>query len=153
MSQAGYIRTYAVVIAGVTVLVALVVSFLFASQIARPVIELRSLMKEAQEGNLSVRFEGREILPLKESEFRPLRRRMQMVFQDPYAALNPRLASVARQRGMFSQIQIAPEAVARLKDEHGIYMVGSGRINVAGFRDDGEIERFAKAVASVQGDA
>ncbi len=69
------------------------------------------------------------------------------------AALNPRLASVARQRGMFSQIQIAPEAVARLKDEHGIYMVGSGRINVAGFRDDGEIERFAKAVASVQGDA
>lgn len=69
------------------------------------------------------------------------------------AALNPRLASVAHQRGMFSQIQIAPEAVARLKDEHGIYMVGSGRINVAGFRDDGEIERFAKAVASVQGDA
>ncbi len=69
------------------------------------------------------------------------------------AALNPRLASVERQRGMFSQIQIAPEAVARLKDEHGIYMVGSGRINVAGFRDDGEIERFAKAVASVQGDA
>jgi aromatic-amino-acid transaminase len=69
------------------------------------------------------------------------------------AAFNPRLASVARQRGMFSQIQIAPEAVARLKDEHGIYMVGSGRINVAGFRDDGEIERFAKAVASVQGDA
>lgn len=69
------------------------------------------------------------------------------------AALAPRLASVARQRGMFSQIQIAPEAVARLKDEYGIYMVGSGRINVAGFRDDGEIERFAKAVASVQGDA
>ncbi len=69
------------------------------------------------------------------------------------AALNPRLASVVRQRGMFSQIQIAPEAVARLKDEHGIYMVGSGRINVAGFKDDGEIERFAKAVASVHGDA
>jgi aromatic-amino-acid transaminase len=66
------------------------------------------------------------------------------------AALNPRLASVARQRGMFSQIQIAPEAVVRLKDEHGIYMVGSGRVNVAGFRDDGEVERFAKAVASVQ---
>jgi aromatic-amino-acid transaminase len=69
------------------------------------------------------------------------------------AALNPGLASVVRQRGMFSQIQIAPEAVARLKDEHGIYMVGSGRINVAGFKDDGEIERFAKAVASVHGDA
>jgi aromatic-amino-acid transaminase len=69
------------------------------------------------------------------------------------AALNPRLASVVRQRGMFSQIQIAPEAVVRLKDEYGIYMVGSGRINVAGFKDDGEIGRFARAVASVHGDA
>lgn len=66
------------------------------------------------------------------------------------AALNPGLASVVRQRGMFSQIQIAPEAVVRLKDEHGIYMVGSGRINVAGFKDDGEIERFARAIANLQ---
>jgi aromatic-amino-acid transaminase len=65
------------------------------------------------------------------------------------AALNPRLAAVAQQRGMFSQIRIAPEAVTRLKDEHAIYMVGSGRINVAGFRDDGEVERFAKALLSV----
>lgn len=69
------------------------------------------------------------------------------------AAFNPRLKAVVQQRGMFSQIHIAPEAAARLKDEHGIYMVGSGRINVAGFRDDSEIERFAKAVASVSGDA
>lgn len=69
------------------------------------------------------------------------------------AALNPRLKAVVGQRGMFSQIQIAPEAVARLKDEHAIYMVGSGRINVAGFRDDSEVERFAKALKSVNGDA
>jgi aromatic-amino-acid transaminase len=65
------------------------------------------------------------------------------------AALNPRLKAVAGQRGMFSQIQVTPEAVARLKDEHAIYMVGSGRINVAGFRDDGEIDRFAKALDAV----
>jgi aromatic-amino-acid transaminase len=69
------------------------------------------------------------------------------------AALNPRLKAVAGQRGMFSQIQIAPEAVARLKDEYAIYMVSSGRINVAGFRDDGEVERFAKALASFNGEA
>jgi aromatic-amino-acid transaminase len=67
------------------------------------------------------------------------------------AVLNPRLAAVARQRGMFSQIQIAPEAVVRLKEAHGIYIAGSGRINVAGFRDEGEIERFASALASVGG--
>jgi ABC-type microcin C transport system duplicated ATPase subunit YejF len=35
-------------------------------------------------------FDGREILGLSEREFRPLRRRMQMIFQDPFNSLNPR---------------------------------------------------------------
>ena len=36
-----------------------------------------------------IHFEGRDITDLSESQVRPLRRRMQMVFQDPNAALNP----------------------------------------------------------------
>ncbi len=37
-----------------------------------------------------VLFEGRDILPMTEGEFRPLRREMQMIFQDPFGSLNPR---------------------------------------------------------------
>jgi len=35
-------------------------------------------------------FEGRSIGKLKPTKLRPLRRQMQMIFQDPYASLNPR---------------------------------------------------------------
>ncbi|HEU4735478.1 MAG TPA: ABC transporter ATP-binding protein [Solirubrobacterales bacterium] len=38
----------------------------------------------------SVRFEGRELVGLSRREMQPLRRELQMVFQDPFASLNPR---------------------------------------------------------------
>jgi oligopeptide transport system ATP-binding protein len=39
----------------------------------------------------SVEFEGHELSTMKGEELRKMRRRMQMIFQDPYASLNPRM--------------------------------------------------------------
>ena len=41
-----------------------------------------------------IRFEGREIQGRQTKELRELRRKMQVVFQDPYSSLSPRMDSV-----------------------------------------------------------
>jgi len=50
----------------------------------------RTLLQLLRPTSGSVRFEGRELVGLRRREMRPLRREMQMIFQDPYASLNPR---------------------------------------------------------------
>src|SRR4029453_217199 len=39
----------------------------------------------------SVNFQGRDVLALNKKELREIRREMQIIFQDPYASLNPRM--------------------------------------------------------------
>jgi oligopeptide transport system ATP-binding protein len=50
----------------------------------------RTLLQLIEPTSGSVRFDGREIAGASRREMRPLRREMQMIFQDPYASLNPR---------------------------------------------------------------
>lgn len=52
------------------------------------------------------------------------------------------------QRGMFSYSGLTPLQVDRLKHEHSIYIVGSGRINVAGMSEQ-RMESLCSAVADV----
>jgi aspartate/tyrosine/aromatic aminotransferase len=55
---------------------------------------------------------------------------------------------MTRQRGMFSFSGLNPEQVDRLREEYSIYIVRSGRINVAGITEK-NIDRLATAVAEV----
>ncbi len=50
----------------------------------------RMLMRLIDPSEGTVTFEDRELTSLSNSEMRKVRREMQMVFQDPYASLNPR---------------------------------------------------------------
>lgn len=55
---------------------------------------------------------------------------------------------IARQRGMFSFLGISPEQVSQLRMEHGIYMLDSSRVNVAGLNDR-VLPRVAEALREV----
>jgi peptide/nickel transport system ATP-binding protein/oligopeptide transport system ATP-binding protein len=50
----------------------------------------KTILKLVPATSGQVLFEGKNILPMSEGEFRPLRREMQMIFQDPFGSLNPR---------------------------------------------------------------
>ena len=51
----------------------------------------RALLKLVKATAGSVAFEGQQLLRLSEARFRPLRREMQIIFQDPFGSLNPRM--------------------------------------------------------------
>ncbi|GAB1105079.1 MAG: aspartate/tyrosine/aromatic aminotransferase [Shewanella algae] len=55
---------------------------------------------------------------------------------------------ISRQNGMFSFSGLNKEQVARLKDEFGVYIVGSGRISVAGMTKT-NMPVICKAIAKV----
>jgi aspartate/tyrosine/aromatic aminotransferase len=55
---------------------------------------------------------------------------------------------IEQQNGMFSFSGLTPEQVATLKEDYGIYIVGSGRINVAGLSSK-NMETVCRAIAAV----
>jgi peptide/nickel transport system ATP-binding protein len=81
----------------------------------------------------SITFEGRELTNLGDAELRSVRRRMQVIFQDPYSSLNPRMtigqiieeplyvhgivtdgtARTARVRRLLEQVGLLPQHARR----------------------------------------
>ncbi|PKA67747.1 aromatic amino acid aminotransferase [Pseudomonas baetica] len=62
--------------------------------------------------------------------------------------LRERFAHIGVQRGMFSYTGLSPEQVKQLREHHSMYMVSSGRANVAGI-DATRLALLADAIASV----
>lgn len=80
------------------------------------------------------------------AELTTMRARVSRIRADLAArAGNGRLASVARGRGLFALLPIAPEDVLRLRREQALYMPENGRINLAGLVGDG-IDRLVAAI-------
>ncbi len=89
----------------------------------------RAVLQLTKPSSGSVRFAGEEIAGLSRRRMRPLRRDMQMIFQDPFASLNPRkrvgqivgsplkLQGVASGAGLRSQVRELLERVG-LSPEH-----------------------------------
>ncbi len=51
----------------------------------------RSILRLAEPSEGSIRFDGQEIMKLNPKALRNMRRQMQIIFQDPYSSLNPRM--------------------------------------------------------------
>ena len=75
---------------------------------------------------------------------------LRKLFVDTMVAKNSPVdfSFIQQQRGMFSYSGLNPMQVDQLKNDHSIYIVGSGRINVAGL-NSGNIEQLCEAILEV----
>jgi aromatic-amino-acid transaminase len=90
------------------------------------------------------------------SELESMRQRMVFLREGFADALrrqsnSDRFDFIARHRGMFSRIGATPAQVEKLRAEHGVYMVGDSRINVAGLPED-RLDTLAASIISVMGE-
>ena len=81
----------------------------------------RSLLKLVEPTRGQIMFEGKDITSYSSNQMRPLRPRLQMIFQDPFASLNPRLtagASIAepmKVHGIAAGSELSDRVAALLK--------------------------------------
>jgi oligopeptide/dipeptide ABC transporter ATP-binding protein len=84
----------------------------------------RCILRLIEPTSGSVKFEGRELIGLPFREMRQLRRQMQIIFQDPYSSLNPRLSVRTMLTEVLSVHGIAKGRAARERAAELLTMVG-----------------------------
>ncbi|GAB5349774.1 amino acid aminotransferase [Alteriqipengyuania sp. 357] len=60
------------------------------------------------------------------------------------------LAHLEEQNGLFAMLPLNKDEIGKLRQDHAVYMAGSGRINIAGLTK-GNIDKFVAALADVAG--
>ncbi|HIQ17515.1 MAG TPA: aspartate/tyrosine/aromatic aminotransferase [Novosphingobium capsulatum] len=58
------------------------------------------------------------------------------------------MGPLGTQNGLFSMLPLSSEQILAIRERHGVYMAGTGRINIAGLTT-GNIEKFIEALADV----
>lgn len=94
-----------------------------------------------------------DLYALWESELKDMRLRiheMRSLFVNTLRAkgVSQDFSFISQQQGMFSFSGLTPDQVAQLRKDYGIYIVGSGRISVAGMTHD-NMEPLCDAIAGI----
>lgn len=97
-------------------------------------------------GDSALRQQWREELSGMRDRINGMRQRFVDVMQSK--APNHDFSFIGRQQGMFSFSGLSPVQVDELRTKHSIYIVGSGRINIAGITES-NIDPLCTAIASV----
>jgi oligopeptide transport system ATP-binding protein len=84
----------------------------------------RALLRLEQPTGGTVRFQGAEVTAMAPEELRRARRHMQMIFQDPYASLNPRMSVGRILREPLDIHSVGPEAERDQRVERLLERVG-----------------------------
>jgi peptide/nickel transport system ATP-binding protein len=82
----------------------------------------RALVRLLEPTGGRVRFDGADITHLPEASLRPMRRRFQMIFQDPMSSLNPRhrVGTIIAEPLRLHGFDVIPDRVARALDHVGL---------------------------------
>ncbi|HEY6918005.1 MAG TPA: ATP-binding cassette domain-containing protein [Tabrizicola sp.] len=82
----------------------------------------RALVRLLEPSGGAIRFDGTDITHLSEAALRPLRRRFQMIFQDPMSSLNPRhrVGTIIAEPLRLHRFDAIPGRVAKALDQVGL---------------------------------
>jgi peptide/nickel transport system ATP-binding protein len=82
----------------------------------------RALVRLLEPSGGAIRFDGTDITHLSDAALRPMRRRFQMIFQDPMSSLNPRhrVGTIIAEPLRLHGLDMIPDRIARALDQVGL---------------------------------